>query len=284
MTGVLCSARPVWTIAAYTWREGMRKKVLIGFLILSILVLFGAQFLTSFLTVPVAMGEQQPEDVDVQTKLIKDICITVISIFGALITIFISASVVPGEIENKVIYTVLSKPVRRFQYLLGKFLGVQLIILINLALMAGLFFVALWVKEGVTPTLLLWAIFLLYFQLLIVSAFTFAVSCAATSAVVPTILGLFIYVTGNMTDYLKDTARRAGQTDLKFDEIIGWIADGLFQVLPNLKYFSLRSQLVLLRPDDPPQGVLFSNLIVYALVFTLAGYLIAYWVFRRREM
>jgi len=283
MTAPVNFLSSVWTIAIYTWREGIRKKVLIGFLILSILVLFGAQFMTAFLTVPRSAGELETS-IDVQLKMVKDICVTVISIFGALIAIFISASVVPSEIENKVVYSVLSKPIRRFQYLIGKFLGVQFIIIVNLALMAGLFFVALWVKEGVLPTLLLWSALLTYFEFLIVSSFTFAVSCACTSAVVPTILGLFIYITGNLTEYLKDVERRSGQTALWLDEWTGKLARWLYLTLPNLKHFSLKTQILFLEPNDPPRDVQMMALVIYALVYALAGYIIAYWVFRRREM
>jgi len=272
--------RGPWTIAVYTWREGMRKKTLIGFLILSILVILGSSFMTAFMT-QTTVGEAQT---DIEAKLIKDICVAAISIFGVLITIFISASVVPTEVENKVVYTVLSKPVRRFEYLLGKFIGVQLIVIINLVLMGGLFFIALYLKQRILPTLLLWSIFLTYFEFLIVSAFTFAVSCAASSAVLPTIAGLFIYITGNMTEYLKDVYVRAGQTGLWIDELTGKLAYGLYQVLPNLQNFSLRNQVLYLQPNDPPRDVLIPNLIVYGLVYAVAGYIIAYWVFRRKEL
>jgi len=272
--------RGAWTIAVYTWREGMRKKTLIGFLILSILVIFGSTFMTAFLT-QTTIGEAET---DIEAKLIKDICVAAISIFGVLITIFISASVVPNEVENKVVYTVLSKPIRRFQYLLGKFIGIQLIVIINLALMGGLFFVALFLKQKILPTLLLWSIFLTYFEFLIVSAFTFAVSCASTSAVLPTIAGLFIYLTGNLTEYLKDVAVRAGQTGQWLDAFIGKLAYVLYQVLPNLQNFSLRQQILNLQPNDPPRDVMIPNLVVYGLVYAVAGYILAYWVFRRKEL
>ncbi len=269
-----------WTIAVYTWREGMRKKTLIGFLILSILTIFGSTFLTAFLS-QTTVGDAQ---VDMELKLVKDICVTAISIFGILITIFISASVVPNEVENKVIYTILSKPVRRFQYLFGKFLGVQLIVIINLVLMGGLFFIALYIKQHVLPTLLLWSILLTYFEFLIVSAFTFAVSCSATSAVLPTIAGLFIYFTGNLTEYLKDVAARSGQTGLWLDEKIGQVASALYDILPNLQHFSLKSSILYLQPNDPPRDLQLPNLIAYGLFYAIAGYILSYWIFRRKEL
>lgn len=272
--------RGAWTIAVYTWREGMRKKTLIGFLILSVLVIFGSSFMTAFMTQS-TVGDAQ---VDIEAKLIKDICIAAISIFGVLITIFISASVVPNEVENKVIYTVLSKPVRRFQYLLGKFVGVQLIVILNLSLMGGLFFIALYVKQQILPTLLLWSIFLTYFEFLIISAFTFAVASAATTAVLPTIAGLFIYITGNMTEYLKDVYVRSGQTTQWLDAMIGKIAYVLYYVLPNLQNFSLRTEILYRQPNDPPVDAQIPWTVLYGLVYAVSGYLMAYWIFRRKEL
>jgi ABC-type transport system involved in multi-copper enzyme maturation permease subunit len=280
MSTLVAHLRGPWTIAVYTWREGMRKKTLIGFLILSILVIFGSSFMTAFLT-QTTVGESQT---DIESKLIKDICVTAISIFGILITIFISASVVPNEVENKVVYTVLSKPVRRFEYLIGKFIGVQLIVIMNLALMGALFFIALYLKQRIMPTLLLWSIFLTYFEFLIVSAFTFAVSCSATSAVLPTIAGLFIYITGNLTEYLKDVSVRAGQTGQWLDQMIGQVAWGLYNVLPNLQQFSLKNEVLYLQPNDPPRDKLIGFLVLYGLVYALSGYVLAYWVFRRKEL
>lgn len=260
----------------YTYREGIRKKVLIGFLILSLLVIFGSSFISSFL--------DPSSETDIDLKLIKDICVTAIAIFGVLITIYVSASVVPGEVENKVIYTILSKPVRRLQYLLGKFLGAQLIIIVNLLLMGILFFMALYLRQGIMPTLLLWSLLLTYFEFLIVSAFTFALSCAATSPLVPTIGGLFVYITGNLTEYLKDVEHRAGQTGQLLDELIGKLANALHAVLPNLQNFSLKMQIVTGQPNDPPADVLIPNLILYGLVYGLAGFACAYLVFWRKEV
>lgn len=259
----------------------MRKKTLIGFLILSVLVIFGAQFITAFLSQTGMAGNE----IDVDTKLIKDICVTSISIFGVLITIFISASVVPNEMENKVIYTVLSKPVRRYQYLLGKFIGVQLIVIINLLLMGGLFFLALYFKEQVIPTLLLWSILLTFFEFLVVSGFTFAISCTSSSSVLPTIAGLFIYITGNLTQYLKDVYTRSGQTGEMLDELIGKTAWGMYQILPNLRNFSLKVEILNSRLNSSPQDLeQIPWIIAYGLVYGVAGFVMAYWIFRRKEL
>jgi len=267
-------------IALYTWREGIRKKTLVGFLLLSVLVILGSTFMTAF------MADTSIENVqtDVQSKIVKDICVSAISVFGILITIFISASVVPAEMENKVIYTVLSKPIRRYQYLFGKFLGVQIIILANLVLMSVLFGAALYANERIFPSLLFWSTLLTYFQFLIVSSLTFAISCTSTSSVLPTISGLFIFIAGNLTEYLKDVVNRTGQAETTFETVVGQLASGLYRVLPNLRDFDMRTQILYLQPNDPPAVDQIPNLILYGLSYAAAGYLLAWFLFMRKEL
>lgn len=272
--------RGPWCIAMYTYREGIRKKILIGFLILSLLVIFGASFISTYLP-QTTVGETAT---DINLKFVKDLSVSAISVFGILITIFISAMVVPTETENKVVYTVLSKPVSRVQYLLGKFLGVQLIVLVNLGLMGGLFVATLLVRQGVFPTLLLWSIFLTYLEFLIVSAFTFAVSCAASSAILPTICGLFIYFTGHMVQYLEGVVDRAARSEEAGAELIANIAKALYYTLPNLEYFSLRMQIVERAPNDPLTGVVIPQLLQYSVVYAVCGFFLAYWIFRKKEL
>lgn len=269
-----------WAIALYTWKEGMRKKILIGFLLLSLLVIFSSTFMTAMMA-NTTIGNVETE---VETKIIKDICVSAISIFGVLITIFVSASVVPTEVENRVIYTILSKPIRRYQYLAGKFLGVQLIVIVNLVLMSALFFFALYAKERVWPTLLLWSTLLTYFQFLIVSAFTFAISCTSTSSVLPTIGGLFIFITGNLTQYLENVYDRAGESEQAIESIIANLAHYLFLILPNLRSFDLRTQILYLRSNDPPVDVQIPNLILLGLIYAAFGYGLAWALFSRKEL
>ena len=287
---LMLALRGPWTIAIYTFREGIRKKLLVGFLLLSLLVIFGSSFLGAFLD-PTTIGNVDT-DTNINLKLVKDICVTTISIFGVLITIFMSAMAVPNELENRVIYTVLTKPVRRYQYLLGKFLGVQLIVMVNLALMGGLFLMVLFLREGIFPTLLLWSILLTYFEFLIVSAFTFALSCAATSAVLPTIGGLFVWIVGTLTEYLRGVRIRSGWDgdwstlfhDFTMEKMVGAIAEALYMVLPNLQHFSLKTQVLEKMSNDPPSDIFVPRLALYAITYAIAGFILAFTIFRRKEL
>jgi hypothetical protein len=102
--------------------------------------------------------------------------------------------------------------------------------------------------------------------------------------VLPTIAGLFIYITGYLTEYLNDAAAKAGQTGLWLDEKIGQLAYALYVTVPNLQQFSLKNQILSSQPNDPPMDMQIANLILYGLAYAFSGYLIAYWVFRRKEL
>ena len=134
------------------------------------------------------------------------------------------------------------------------------------------------------PTLLLWSSLLTYFQFLIVSAFTFAIACTSTSSVLPTIAGLFIYLIGNSTQYLKDVATRVGESEGAFQWFVGKLAIVLYQILPNLRNFDMKDQILYLAPNDPPAEVAIPNLILYGMLYAITGYVLAYWLFRRKEL
>jgi hypothetical protein len=77
---------------------------------------------------------------------------------------------------------------------------------------------------------------------------------------------------------------RGGQSGAFFDEMIRKTAYGLYHVLPNLQNFSLKDQILYLQSNDPPRDVQIPNLMLYGLLFALAGYVMSYYVFRRREL
>ena len=78
----------------------------------------------------------------------KDFCLGAMSVFGTLIAIVGTAQLLPSELENRTIYTILAKPVRRFEFLLGKYAGSLLLILVSLLLMSLMFAAALLFKEN----------------------------------------------------------------------------------------------------------------------------------------
>jgi ABC-type transport system involved in multi-copper enzyme maturation permease subunit len=128
------SLNRVRVIAMNTLTEAVRQKVFNFFLIIGLVFIASASFFAQF-----TFGEQM--------KFIKDTCLGVISVISTLIAIVGTAQLLPSEVENRTIYTILAKPVRRFEFLLGKFFGSLLLLVLSMMAMSILFGAVLWIKE-----------------------------------------------------------------------------------------------------------------------------------------
>lgn len=124
----------VWTLAAATVTQLVRMRILV-FLLLFCAVVVGAGF-----AFPVLNPEQQ-------LKLLKDVSFGALQIFSLVIGIVATALLLPRDLEDRTLYTILSKPVPRHEYLLGKLLGVLVLIGAGLLVMDAAFSVVLWLRE-----------------------------------------------------------------------------------------------------------------------------------------
>lgn len=129
----LFSAGRVLTIAGGTFTQLVRMKVFY----------FMALFAVAVIAASFVFADLQTEG---QLKLLKDVSLASMSLFSMLFAIAGTALLLPRDIEDRTIYTILCKPVPRLEYLLGKMLGVVWLILISLILMDALFSVVLWLK------------------------------------------------------------------------------------------------------------------------------------------
>ncbi|HOL22395.1 MAG TPA: ABC transporter permease subunit, partial [bacterium] len=122
--------KKAWVIALNTFQESLRKKTFYILLVVALIVIGASRFF-SFLAA---------ED---ELKMIKDVSFSTIEFFGALIAIFTALAAVSGEIEKRTIYPLLSKPITRSNFIIGKLIGQSLIILLNVILMSIFFIVLL---------------------------------------------------------------------------------------------------------------------------------------------
>jgi ABC-type transport system involved in multi-copper enzyme maturation permease subunit len=132
----------VWIIALNTFTEAVRQKVFNILLIFALVVIAAASFLAQF-----SFGEDVAQVASYDLKSIKDTCTGAISVVSMLIAIVGTAMLLPNEVENRTIYTILSKPVRRFEFLLGKYFGSVILVFVSLVLMSALFGAVLTFKE-----------------------------------------------------------------------------------------------------------------------------------------
>jgi ABC-type transport system involved in multi-copper enzyme maturation permease subunit len=249
----------VLSIALNTFRENLREKLLYNLLIFALLMI-GSSVLLTQLTV----GEWD--------RLIIDLGLSSMNIFGVLIAIFVGISLVNKEIEKRTIYTIVSKPVPRYEFLLGKYFGLVITLFINTVVMAvGLLGVMLYLNAPITM-LLFEALGLIFLEFLVVTAVALLFS-TFTSATLSAIFTLAIYVVGHLSNDLKLFGEKMG-------EVGKAVLNSIYYVMPNLERFNLKGQVIHHVDVSASQLVLTA---VYGLSYVVLLLLIASVIFQRRD-
>jgi len=208
-------------IARNTFREAIRDRVVAGVVTAGIAVIIATQLLRGL-----ALGEG--------FRLTIDLGLTSISVFGLLIVLLVGTSLVAKEIERRTIYNLLSRPIGRPAYLVGKWLGLTG----TLWVVAGSLTLALWVVlalrgHGGTGLVVLEAAYLAGLELSVVTAL--AVLFSALSTPVPSALyTLGFYMVGQWSWDLRDFARQ-------FPAGLGSVLRIVADVVPNLPVFNMRT-------------------------------------------
>jgi len=250
----------VQSLAVNTFREAIRDKVLYSLLFFAI-VMIGISVILDNLTV----GEK--------TKILKDFGLASIAIFGVMIAIFVGIGLVYKEIERKTIYNILSKPIHRYQFILGKYLGLVMTLLVEVAIMTIAFLSMLYFYEGSIDFFLFYAIGMIFIELMIVTAFALLFSSFST----PILSGLFtlsFYIIGHLTADLLELGQRSDSLFLKyFTEIF-------YYILPNLECFNIKAQVVYHLPIE--EGY-FCLAFFYGVFYILLILLISIVIFQKRD-
>ncbi len=266
--------RAIGLVALHVFRDSVRDKVLYAIVAFAVL-LMGASYLISQLTA----GQD--------LKIIKDLGLAAMSLFGLFIAIFIGVGLVAKEIDRRSIYAMLAKPVRRREFIVGKYLGLVGTLFVNLAVMAIAYYAVL-AYMGATsapgtlraadapptdPRLLL-AIALIGMELALVTAVALFCSTFSSSALLSAGLTAGIYVVGQFGADLKNLETVVASP------VAGWIGRALYYVLPNFAAFDIKSQIVHGLPIEPGYlGVTAAYGLAYVALLVVASVM----VFSRRD-
>jgi ABC-type transport system involved in multi-copper enzyme maturation permease subunit len=247
-------------IASNTFKEAIRDKIFYNLLIFALLVIV-ASVLIGYLSV----GQSE--------KFIKDIGLAAISFFGVLTAILVGISLVHKEIDRRTVYTIISKPVHRYEFLLSKYFGLCLTLLVNVVVMTLFLFIVVWWRGYAPSFSLLKAVLLIFFELTLLTSIALLFS-TFSSPTLSAIFTLAIYVIGNLTSDLKEigTATKS--------EFSRYLIDLCYYVLPNFSNFNIRTEAV--------HGVNISNtgiviVLLYSLLYTGVVLFISILSFQRRE-
>jgi ABC-type transport system involved in multi-copper enzyme maturation permease subunit len=217
--------RAVWTIARTSILENSRKQVF-QVTCLMMLAVIGGSTVLSVLTEGVKL------------KILKDLCMSCILFGGAVLSIVLASTGIPNDVESRTIYPIAARPLGRFAYVLGKFLGALLTVTAGILSMAVAFGVLIASFEGRVDGFLLAAIGFAVMEAAVICAVATAISTFASPAVTAA-LSFVVYFLGTIKiGYI------GGLIERMPDDLQKSVVSLVYHILPNLECFNLKAALV----------------------------------------
>lgn len=253
----------VLAIALNTFREAVRDRVLYNLVIFVLLLTAGAIFVGEL-----SAGEE--------AKVIIDLGLSATLLFGAFISIFVGVGLVYKEIERRTIYAIFSKPVGRGEFLVGKYFGLCLTLMVNVLVMgAGVALALLYVRRGWDTLILqIWpAILLIYVELMILTAVALLFSSFSSPAL-SALLTFFVFIIGHFSQDLKSLAASMGTITTR------WLFSAIYYLLPNFANYSYITEAG--HGITPPAATI-GTALIYALCYIAALLSAATLIFNRRN-
>src|SRR5205085_1868319 len=210
--------------------------------------------------------------------ILRSMGLAVILIAGLLITILSGIQVIPIEIERRTIYTVLSKPVQRFEFVLGKFLGGLSTVFVMILAMGIVFLGVLYIQESPHHIAIdmMKGVIMTFFQMMLLGAMAIFFSTFATP-VVNFFMSFGIFMVGNMSVVTESLTKNQNPLTKVVANIVHFL-------LPNFGNFNIQNKLI--HPDVTltNENVFILQNVVYAVVYSSVLLILAILVFDRREV
>jgi Cu-processing system permease protein len=265
--------RAVRCIAISVFRESVRDRVPYNLVVFAILLI-----VSSFLLGQLTAGQD--------VKIIKDLGLAATALFGLFIAIFIGIGLVSKEVERRSIYPLLSKPISRSQFIVGKYAGLVLTLAVNVSVMTVAVYGVLsyltytfppevrsaWDAPGLDPSMLK-AVFLIFVELMLITAIALFFSTFSTP-LLSAGFTLALYIVGHFNKELRNLDQ------VVESPVVARIARGLYHIVPDLSAFDVKTQVVHGLPV-PAGYLLFTT--AYGVVYIAAILLVATVIFSRRD-
>jgi ABC-type transport system involved in multi-copper enzyme maturation permease subunit len=251
------------SIAANTFREAVRDRVLYNLIAFALLLSGAAIFVGQI-------------SIDIEKLVVINLGLTAVSLFGLVIAIFIGIGLVSKEIEKRTLYTVLSRPVRRWEFIVGKFFGLAGTLVVNTFLMAiGVFGALFYVAHKLTrpDALILVALYFIVLQFLIICALALLFS-SFSSPLLAAVFTFSLFVIGSFAEDLRGFAGMV-------HGITHWLAVGAAYLVPNFAAFNVISSIA---HEQPVAHQLIFNNTLYALLYAAMALSGAVLIFEHRNL
>ena len=256
--------RRAGVVALNTFREAVRDRVLYNLVFFALLMMIAA----------IAVGQIS---IGIEQTVIVSLGLTAISVIGLLISVFIGVALVSKEMDKRTLYALLAKPVRRWEFLLGKFAGLVLTLAVNTAAMAlGLLLVMIYVKHTLerSDAVVLVAVYFILLKLALIVALALMFSCFTT----PLLAILFtvgLYIVGLYVQELRNVPVNV------MSPAMAAFTKWLSYLLPNFENFNVMAMAA--HGKAVPGAFILQNTL-YTVVYCAIVLTAAAAVFSRRNL
>lgn len=247
-------------LAANTFLELARSKLLYLLLVFSLLLILGSVFLAQL-----TIGQWE--------RIIKDVGLATVHLSGALVAVMVGVGLIAGEVERKTVYVTLSKPVARWEFVVGRYLGLCAVLLLLVAAMGGaLTLVLRGVGESLGPTGL-YALILIFVELGLLAGIAVMFSTFTTTTLA-TIFSASLFAIGHAAGDLGELAARSESAWRPLFTVIA-------RVVPNLELLNLKTHAANVLPVEPSFVV---SAAAYGLGYSAVLLVVASFLFARRDL
>lgn len=250
----------VLAVALFTYRETVRQKVLYNLVFFAIVLMLAGTFLGRL-----SLREEG--------RIIRDLGLAAIDLFGLAIALFIGVGLVSRDIERRTLYPILAKPVDRDELYLGKFVGLGLVLLVNAAAMTAGLQITLAVAGGGADLMLLQAIAPLFLGHLLVVALAMLLSSSLSPAL--SFAGtIALVIAGRFADVIRNMQEIA-------PGVPAVLTRGLYYALPNFRNFDFKNQVAY---GDPVPPEVLGFCVLYVVVYCAVALVAGTTIFRARDL
>jgi ABC-type transport system involved in multi-copper enzyme maturation permease subunit len=248
-------------LAINTFREAVRDRVLYSILFFGVGVIF----------LSLALEELTIGD---QAKVVRSVGQGAIDSFGSLIAMFLGVSLVWKELDKKTIYTILSKPIPRWMFVIGKYLGLLLTLLVEVTILMVIYCALMVTVQTFPPTVVFVSMGMLMLELMMLTAWATLFSCYS-APMTASAFTIAIFCIGHLAD---DFQMYGNQSD---SEVIRQVVSIIYWMLPNFEVFNIREMAV---HEHPIPWDRVGPAVLYGLSYTAAVLSAAVAIFQRRDL
>lgn len=259
----------VLAIARTTLGEAIRRRVLLIILMVGL----------SFLIIAPSLSQLTPRG---QVDVLRNMTLGILNITAAILAVTLTVYLLPNEVERRTIYTILSKPVQRWQFLVGKFLGSVVALALMISLMTIVLVVAFALQQGTTNPAdiapLIKTPFMMIFKMSLLAAVAMFFSTFVTPVVNFFLTGL-VYVFGTLLNPFFESI-----TTKKNEGAVNLVGTVSHYVFPNFGNLDMKSGAAIEQQIRGSEAVYMMNGVIYAVIYCSILIALAVLIFDRKEL